>query len=697
MAQLENVGQGRHAVVGPMLASAMLLVGLLFALLGIKIWGFRRRLTFDRSGGSSRSSPAQAQQAPPRYAAQESQVNGTDNAVHGVFRQRNLEEFESSWPSSTSTVNSYLAGSVPNLRMGEPAEVLYRAPPQTQRRRRKEVLSAHSDSYSAPPTRMPPSPPTRAVPPADLAVAVAPEPPSELGMPNFDHFAEKYALISAAQQTEDAARTTQLRSKDSGRYVKFDPVDDVPELLTPEDDQGGTSSLSVTAVVHRGAPPADEHESEMTSSSQEAGDQSADSAFVVAVIAGSPEATTPPQATLGRSLFDDLELPSGEQDPEFVRIRSSFVMNEADILDLPAAGSPPGFGKSIEEDWENWENLDAVAEVPEPNWALHPGALEQLPPVETTLSEATLSLDNVEQLPPVETTLSEATLALDNLEQVEGLFHQLELMEPAPRGHPEAPPDLQSVEPPPYDPGPLYLPDYESLMQLEDSRASHTLPKYTEAVGGERFVSSIEDLYAELETNGGTGPSSSEAPTNGIDNFEDLCQEMAVAGAVTVAEAEAEAPRPAPQPAPRSTKTSTLNVRGDAAPLPCYHPEELPGSSSSEDEAPSAPRPAQRNPRTLRVRFDVENLQYYQSAEVVASSSGESEEDRPPPRPMMRSTIFEPEPEPEPGPGHNSVPSLFGAQVSQEDSSDDEAFGRAISQHRTMTAALRTMQNDTDA
>ncbi|EDW31199.1 GL20719 [Drosophila persimilis] len=408
MAQLENVGQGRHAVVGPMLASAMLLVGLLFALLGIKIWGFRRRLTFDRSGGSSRSSPAQAQQAPPRYAAQESQVNGTDNAVHGVFRQRNLEEFESSWPSSTSTgkdceivrlfprtnchsipfhsstVNSYLAGSVPNLRMGEPAEVLYRAPPQTQRRRRKE-----------------------------------------------------------------------------------------------------------------------------------------------------------------------------------------------------------------------------------------------------------------------------------------------------------------SVEPPPYDPGPPYLPDYESLMQLEDSRASHTLPKYTEAVGGERFVSSIEDLYAELETNGSTGPSSSEAPTNGIDNFEELCQEMAVA--VTVAEA----PRPAPQPAPRSTKTSTLNVRGDAAPLPCYHPEELPGSSSSEDEVPSAPRPAQRNPRTLKVRFDVENLQYYQSAEVVASSSGESEEDRPPPRPMMRSTIFEPEPEP--GPGHNSVPSLFGAQVSQDDSSDDEAFGRAISQHRTMTAALRTMQNDTDA
>ncbi|XP_022226381.2 uncharacterized protein LOC111076761 [Drosophila obscura] len=704
MAQLENVGQGQHAAVGPLLASAMLLVGLLFALLGIKIWGFRRRLTFDRSSsGSSRSSAAQPQQPPPRYAAQESQVNGTDNAVHGVFRQRNLEEFESSWPSTTASAgNSYLTGSVPNLRMyspvtprerslGEAGDVSYRAPPQAQRRRRKEVHSAHSDCYAAPPTRMPPSPPTEALPPAtdamparDLAVAVAPEAPSELGMPNFDHFAEKYALISV-QPTADAASTTQLRSKDSGRYVKFEPVDDVPELLTPDEEQGAASSLSVTAVVHRGAPSNDEHESEVAPSSQGAVDQSVDSAFVVAVIAGSPETTSPPQAPMARSLFDDLELPNGEQDPEFVRIRSSFVMNEADILDLdprqlPAAGSPPGFGKSIDEDWENWMNLDAVAEVPEPNWALHPSALEQLPPVETTLSEATLSLHNVEQLPPVETTLSEATLSLDNVQQAEGLFNQLEPMEPAPTRHAESPPALPCADPPPYDPGTLYLPDYESLMQLENTRASQTLPKYTEV------VSSIEDLYAELEPNGGSGT----GPTNGIDNFEDLCQEMAVA----------ETPRPAPQPTPRSTKTSTLNVRGDAAPLAFYQPEELPGSSSSDGEAQneaprSAPKPAQRNPRTRKVRFDVDNLQYYQSADVVTSSSAESEEDNPPPpppRPMLRSTIFEPEA------GHNIVPSLFGAQVMQGDSSDDdEAFGRAISQHRSMTAALRTMHNDTDA
>ncbi|BFF97292.1 uncharacterized protein DMAD_05734 [Drosophila madeirensis] len=711
MAQLENVGQGQHAVIGPLLASAMLLVGLLFALLGIKLFGFRRRLTFDRSGGSTRSSGTQPQQPPPRYAAQESQVNGTDNAVHGVFRQRNLEEFESSWPSTTASAgNSYMTGSVPNLRMYSPApvtpqerslgaasEVSHRAPPQAQRRHRREVISAHSDSYAAPPTRTPPPPPTR-MPPApptqtlpaaseglaarDLSVTVVPEPPSELGMPNFDHFAEKYALISV-QPTPEAAKTTQLRSKDSGRYVKFEPVDDVPELLTPDDDPGGNSSLSVTAVVHRGAPSNDEQESEVASSSQGAGEQSADSAFVVAVIAGSPEATTPPQAPPSRNLFDDLELPNGEQDPEFVRIRSSFVMNEADILDLdprqlPAAGSPPGFGKSIDEDWENWENLDAVAAVPEPNWALHPSALEQVPSVETTLSEATLELNNVEQLPPVETTLSEATLSLNNVEQVEGLFHELELMEPATERQPASPPAL----PPPYDPGTLLLPDYESLMQLESTRGSQTLPKYNEVVSRERYVSSIEDLYAELEPREGAGTNVAAAPTNGIDNFEDLCQELAVE----------EAPRAVPQPAPRSTKTSTLNVRGDAAPLACYQPEELPGSSSSEGETP---KPAQRNPRALKVRFDVDNLQYYQSAELVTSSSAESEEDNPPPpppRPTLRSTIFEPESR------QSTVPSLFGAQVMQSDSSDDDdAFSRAISQHRTMTAALRTMHNDTDA
>jgi len=136
----------------------------------------------------------------------------------------------------------------------------------------------------------------------------------------------------------------------------------------------------------------------------------------VEIIAGSPEMEATPRikpTSLG-GLFDGLELPQGKHDSDFVRIRSSFVMNEADILDLdplqlPAASSPPGFGKSIDEDWENFANLDAVVEVPEPNWALHPNSLEQLPTVETTLREATLRLDNIEQ--------------------VEGLFHELEAVE----------------------------------------------------------------------------------------------------------------------------------------------------------------------------------------------------------------------------------------------------------------------------
>ncbi|XP_020802010.1 uncharacterized protein LOC110179011 [Drosophila serrata] len=758
MAQLKNPGQGQPAaVVGPTLASAMLLMGLVFALIGIKLFGFRRRLTFDRSQVQQQQQQQQSQQPPPRYAAFESQVNGTDSAVHGVFRRRNLEEFESPWPSAstpatTTTGNRYMTGSVPNLQLfgvspreAQRTKVSYREKTLEQRRRRLEVNSEHYE-YTAPPTRQPPSPPTQPemlaedqpappaaqepvpsvtlpkivpevpktlplIAPLNQSMSAAPreavsEPQSELGMPNFDHFAEKYELISV-KPCGEATRPTQLRSKDSGRYVKFDPVDDVPELLTPEDsppepltpDDGLEGALSVTAVVHRGAIPKEEaaHEPEPTTEPEpelqesmdpfeEAG--KADSAFVVEIIAGSPEVETTPiiEPTTQQSLFDDLELPLGNQDRDFQRIRNSFVIHEADILDvdqhqLPAASSPPGFGKSIDEDWENFANLDAVVDVPAPNWDLHPNSLEQVPAVETTLSEATLQLDNVEQ--------------------VEGLFHQLELLEPRMEIFEPEPQPIPCVDPPPYDPGVPYLPDYDSLMQLESSRGGQNLPKYTEVMEQRskkaNYVSSIEDLYDELEVNGVevAGSPTSTAQSNGVSNFEDLCQEMSVA-------ATPSPPRQVPQPAPRSSRPSaTLNVRGDTAPpLACYQPEELPSSSSSdadgEDGARSAPQPARRDPRALKVRFDVDNLQYYQSAEVVTSSGLESEEDDydlPRPTPMQRSIVFETP--------DNRLPSLFGAQVSQGDSDEeDDGFGRAISQHRSMTAALRThniVRGDTEA
>nr|XP_016937323.2 uncharacterized protein LOC108015409 [Drosophila suzukii] len=734
MAQLKNVGQGQQAVVvGPMLASAMMLMGLVFALLGIKFFGFRRRLTFDRSQ-VQQPQQNQQQRPPPRYAAFESQVNGTDTAVHGVFRRRNLEEFESPWPSaSTATGNSYITGSVPNLqlygaspretRTTEESQVSYREKSQAQRHHRLEVHSEHYEYYTAPPTRQPPAPPveldtetvsmvssskvpeslpalspmmtrdaTAATVTSNQSVPAAPvdpvpEHPSELGMPNFDHFAEKYELFSVKPTTE-VTRPTQLRSKNSGRYVKFERVDDVPEILTPEDpvpelltpDDGLGGAMSVTAVVHRGAIPKEEPEPKVElEGSRDRFEEpiNADSAFVVEIIAGSPETEATPRikpTSLG-GLFDGLELPQGEHDSDFVRIRSSFVMNEADILDLdplqlPAASSPPGFGKSIDEDWENFANLDAVVEVPEPNWALHPNSLEQLPTVETTLREATLRLDNVEQ--------------------AEGLFHQLEAVEDSLDIFEPEPP-VPIVNPPPYDPNLPYLPDYESLMQLENAKSGQNLPKYTEVMEQRSkkadYVSSIEDLYADLEVDEAEVTGSPVNQTNDIHNFEDLCQEMAVVVPQL---------RQAPQPAPRSTKLTTLNVRGDAPPLPCYQPEELPSSSSSdtdgEDEARAAPEPAKRDPKSLKVRFDVDNLQYYQSAEVVTSCE-ESEEDEPMPQPtpMQRSIVFEPR--------DKGVPTLFGSQVSQEDSDDDDDFGRAISQHRSMTAALRTnaVSSDTDA
>lgn len=716
MAQLQNVGQDHQAVVGSTLASVLLLTGLVFTLLGIKFFGFRRRLTFDRTQVQQPQQQQQPQQRqPPRYAAYESQVNGTDTAVHGVFRRRNLEEFESPWPSVSAATpgSSYITGSVPNLRLigaaspketraTEHSKVSYRGQTQSQRVRRQQVHSEHYEYYTAPPTRQPPSPPTQTDPVQETATSesneataaapakpsvpeTAPEPPIELGMPNFNHFAEKYELISV-QPAKEVSRPTNLRCKSSGRYVKFEPVDDVPEILTPEDqepellspDDGLGGPLSVVAVVHQGAIPKSEPETPTETELREEPPRDTDSAFVVEIIAGSPEAEVTPQ--IERNLFADLELPQGELDTDFQRIRSSFIMNEADILDvdqqqMPSSSSPPGFGKDIDEDWENFENLDTVVAVPEPNWALHPNSLEQVPTVETTLREATLTLDNVEQ--------------------TENLFHRLELMEPRleifePEHEPPAP---IMPPPPPYDPGLPYLPDYESLMQLDVSRSSQNLPNYTEVMEQRskkaNYVSSIEDLYAELEVNETEVLGPGVPQNNGIDTFEELCQEMSV----TVVPAPPT--RLPPQPAPRSLRSSTLNARGDAPPLACYHPEELPSSSSSDADGEvaeatrSAPEPAKR------VRFDVENLQYYQSAEVVTSSDESEEEvERPRPTPMQRCIVFDSRPD------DHGVPSLFGAQVSQADSDDDDdGFGRAISQHRFMTAALRTVavRGDTEA
>ncbi|XP_030569086.1 uncharacterized protein LOC115768579 [Drosophila novamexicana] len=702
MAQLTYVGQGGQAAHGPWLNSLMLLVSLVFVLLGIKIWGFRRRLTFDSGGRTTTTRSTQQQtQTAPRYAAYESQVNGTDSAVHGVFRQRNTEEFESARPTN-STANKYLTGSVPNLQLTKLAPyaykeetsipelagtVPYRPEPQAARRRRREVHSASYEYYSTPPTRQPPAPP--------IAVAAA-EPPSQLDIPNFDHFAEKYKLISAKASSKEP--------KEHGRYVKYEQVDDVPELLTPDDDQVG-AAISVAAQVHHvPAVIQTQTEHELSSEAEPVPDtvynsrflelEHADSAFVVEIIDGTPDSIEQTDPVMARNLFDNLEMPQHMEDAEFERIRSTYEMNEADILDmqpdfaelatqLPAPSSPPGFGKSIDDDWENFENLEIVTDVPQSTWSvLDPSCTEQI---------------------------DETNIDLENVVQQESLFQELELIAPADgqqTGRQQI--TVDSFEPPPYDMEPPILPilpDYESLMQLEGSQNNKNLPKYADVVGkgkgkgkenDAKYVSSIEDLFVELQVNGEPPTGNSLPLAEEVHNFEELCEELEIAASPVPA-------RRPPQPAPRVSKPATLNVRGDAPPLTCYEREELPSSSSSEAEVeeiaiapplPAAPQPTKRIGRTLKVRFDVDNLQYYQSAEVPSSNESdvefESADEQEKPQLPSRSTqrlipLLPDEPSPNAEP---DVPRLFGTQVSLEDS-DDEAFGRAIRQHRSMTDALR--------
>lgn len=493
------------------------------------------------------------------------------------------------------------------------------APEAATRRRRHDVHSASYDYHIVPPpTRQPPAPPI-----TDEAVP----PPTQLDIPNFDHFAEKYALISASSE-----------GKQSGIYVKYEQVDDVPELLTPDDDQVG-AAISVAAMVHQmpgvqaqSEPQQQQERVESTESPKVLQLEHTDSAFVVEIIAGTPDSTEHAiEPLVAANLFDNLDLGTHEMDAEFELKRSSYEMNEADILDMQpdfselqpvgSPSSPPGFGKSIDEDWENFENLDHVADLPQPNWAVHPALLES----------------------PI--TPEQATL-----------FEELELIDPTEVE------EALPAEVPPYEedysvlpPLPI-LPDYESLMQQEISTNRRNLPNYADVVKEKesRYVSTVDDLFEQLQVNGETSPTDNSTQ---VDNFDELCEQLHVVAASPVP-----ATRSAPQPTPRVTKPTTLNTRGNAAvPFTCYAPEELPGSSSSDDEV--VPKPAKR-----QVRFDVVNLQYYQSAELPSTT--ESEDDDP--------------------------PRLFGTRVTQEysdddDEDEDDTFTRTIQQHRDMTDNLRSV------
>lgn len=504
-------------------------------------------------------------------------------------------------------------------------------PQAASRRTRHDVHSASYNYYvSPPPTRQPPEPPS------DEAA------PTQLDIPNFDHFAEKYALISAKPDGKGEG------PKQSGIYVKYEQVDDVPELLTPDDEQIG-AAISVAAMVHQVPGVQSDLQLQLRSEPELVQElespepkvlqlEHTDSAFVVEIIAGTPDNIERTEPPLSSRLFDDLDLGTQHMDAEFELKRHSYENHEADILDfgelqsVDSPRSPPGFGKSIDEDWANFENLDNVADLPEPNWAVHPALLES----------------------PNEINPEQGTL-----------FEELELIDPTETE--EAMPD----ETPPYEdysrlpPLPI-LPDYESLMQQETSSSRRTLPNYSDVVKereayGRKYVNSVDDLFEELEMNGETclTPNSTQ-----VNNFDELCEQLQIVAPPVPASRSTQ--QSAPQPAPRVTKPTTLNTRGNAAvPFNCYAPEELPDSSSSDEEI--VPKPAKR-----QVRFDVENLQYFQSAELISTTESEDDD------------------------AHDrQMPRLFGTQITQEysddDDDDDETFTRTIRQHRDMTETLRSV------
>uniref|UniRef100_A0A0A1XGT4 Uncharacterized protein n=1 Tax=Zeugodacus cucurbitae TaxID=28588 RepID=A0A0A1XGT4_ZEUCU len=162
-----------------MLACVGIFICMISTLVGIKIWWFKHRLTFDHgrtnngaAGGATPTLPLRTRSSREKRMSQEIRE---PVEVHGVFRRRQEDDLDIVPTKQLPPVR------IRNLSQSTPS--LFPLPPT---RRQDRVRSAIFEEYE-PPTREPPRPPIDASPPLHTpTISLVEE------MPTFDELEQKY-------------------------------------------------------------------------------------------------------------------------------------------------------------------------------------------------------------------------------------------------------------------------------------------------------------------------------------------------------------------------------------------------------------------------------------------------------------------------------------------------------------------------
>ncbi|XP_050336366.1 uncharacterized protein LOC126763153 isoform X1 [Bactrocera neohumeralis] len=192
-----------------MLACVGVFICMISTLVGIKIWWFKHRLTFDHSrtsngaaGGATPTLPLRTRSSREKRMSQEIRE---PVEVHGVFRRRQEDDLDIVPTKQLPPVR------IRNLSQSTPS--LFPLPPT---RRQERVRSAIFEEYE-PPTREPPRPPIDSPPPPkrEPTRSQIDSPPLQHTptislveeMPTFDELEEKYRQMELNEAKENELNT----------------------------------------------------------------------------------------------------------------------------------------------------------------------------------------------------------------------------------------------------------------------------------------------------------------------------------------------------------------------------------------------------------------------------------------------------------------------------------------------------------
>ncbi|XP_053953310.1 uncharacterized protein LOC128860082 [Anastrepha ludens] len=221
-----------------MLASVGVLLCMISTLIGIKIWWFKHRLTFDHNttnnGAAGRATPTVPLRTRSSRDKRMSQQIREPVEIHGVFRRRQENDLD--------IVPTKQLPPVRIRKLSQSTPSLFPLPPP---RRQENVRSALFEKFQ-PPTREPPRPPPESSPPLTPAISLVEE------MPTFDELEQKYRQMELKEE-----KATELKADSHENILR---VKEPPPQRLNRNSYNESKLVGMHKFV-KSRPPATETES----------------------------------------------------------------------------------------------------------------------------------------------------------------------------------------------------------------------------------------------------------------------------------------------------------------------------------------------------------------------------------------------------------------------------------------------------